>query len=185
MGKIVVSQFMSLDGVIEDPETWHFPYISDDMGEFLGKSVGEMEASLAGRKTYEDFASYWPHQSNDDPMAHKFNSIHKYVVSNTLKEGSWNPTTVISGNLDDIVASLHAVKAKHTGVIGMTGSATLVQSLLPTDVIDEYQLYLHPIVVGSGQRLFKDGLAQTGLKLASSQTFQSGVILLIYHRAES
>jgi dihydrofolate reductase len=182
MGKIVVSQFMSLDGVVEAPETWHFPYISDDMGESLGKNVGEMEASLAGRITYEGFASYWPHQSNDDPMAHKFNSIHKYVVSNTLKEGNWNPTTVISG---DIVAGLHAVKAKHTGVIGMTGSVTLVQSLLPTDVIDEYQLYLHPIVLGSGQRLFKDGLERTGLKLVSSQPFQSGVVLLTYHRAES
>jgi len=177
MRKITVSEFMSLDGVIEAPETWHFPYLSDDMQEVINEDIQASYAMLLGRLTYEAFAGYWPTQPGDGGgITDKLNSVPKYVVSKTLQKADWNNSTLIKDNVAEQISRL-------TGIVGVTGSATLVQWLMQNNLVDELRLMVHPIVVGKGRRLFKDGMPTSGLKLVESRTFKSGVILLIYQPA--
>ena len=152
MGFIKSSLFISLDGVIEAPETWHFPYFNDEMGAAVGQMMGEADATLLGRTTYEAFASYWPQADPADEMTATMNGARKYVVSNTLSEATWENSSVING---DVYASLAALK-EDTG-LSTTGSATLVRSLLEQGLVDELHLLVHPIVVGHGKKLFADG----------------------------
>ncbi|MBZ0317247.1 MAG: dihydrofolate reductase family protein [Anaerolineae bacterium] len=181
MRKIVVSEFISLDGVIESPENWHFPYVSDDMNAYIQEQIAAGSAALLGRKTYETFASFWPTQTNNEfGIADKLNSQPKYVVSTTLKKADWQNSTLISKNVMDEVAKL---KEQPGGFIACTGSATLVRSLLKAGLVDEMQLALHPIVVGRGLRLFEDGTEPFGFKLADLKRFDGGVVNLVYQKA--
>lgn len=184
MRKIIVSEFLSLDGVMEAPEEWHFPYISDDMQAHIQQQILAGDAALYGRVTYETFASYWPNaNSNEFGIADKLNSQPKYVVSTTLQKAGWNNTTVIGSNIAEEIRKL---KQQPGGDIAMTGSATLVQWMLEHGLIDELQLLVHPIVVGRGKRLFKDGMQKTaGLKLVEDQKFDSGVIYLRYQPVQA
>jgi dihydrofolate reductase len=167
-----------LDGVIEAPETWHFPYLSDDMQAFINEAINTADAFLYGRVTYAGFASFWPTQTeNEFGIADKLNNTPKYVVSTTLDKAEWNNATLIKGNLD---TEINKLKQQIAGTIAMTGSANLIQSLMEYGLVDEFQLLVHPIVVGNGKRLFNDGVKTTGLKLTASQTFSSGVIVLTY-----
>jgi dihydrofolate reductase len=176
--KIIVNEFLSLDGVMEAPHLWHFPYISADMQEYNIAQIMEPEAFLLGRVTYQEFAPFWPSQTDDQSgIADKLNSAPKYVVSTTLDKADWNNTTLIKANVLEEIAKL---KQQPGGNIGITGSATLVQSLLQAGLIDEYNLLVHLIVLGKGKRLFKEGLEKTGLKLAGTRTFNSGVVVLSY-----
>src|SRR5258706_1110376 len=178
MRKIIVSEFMSLDGVMEAPETWHFPYITDDMQEDIKANILALDAALYGRVTYETFAGFWPTQTgNEFGIADKLNNQPKYVVSSTLQKADWKNTTLIKKN---VVEEITRLKQQPGGSIGITGSATLIQSLMKTDLIDEIRLYIHPIVVAHGKRLFIDGMDTTGLKLASSRTFDSRDTVLTY-----
>jgi dihydrofolate reductase len=179
MGSIKASLFISLDGVIESPETWHFPYFDDAMGAAVGALMGGAEATLLGRHTYEEFAAHWPKADPADPMTAMMNGARKYVVSSTLTEATWENTTLVSG---DVAAELTALKA--TTHLGTTGSATLVRRLLEQGLVDELHLLVHPIVVGHGAKLFTDG-ATVPLKLISSDTFPSGVVHLVYAAAEN
>jgi dihydrofolate reductase len=149
MGFIKSGLFISLDGVIEAPETWHFPYFNDEMGAAVGQLMSEADATLLGRTTYEAFASYWPQADPADDMTAAMNGARKYVVSNTLSEATWENSLVING---DVYASLATLK-EETG-LSTTGSATLVRSLLEQGIIDELHLLVHPIVVGHGKKLF-------------------------------
>ena len=178
MGFIKSGLFISLDGVVEAPETWHFPYFDDQMGAAVGELMSGNDATLVGRHTYEAFASYWPTADPSDPMTATMNESRKYVVSNTLTEATWQNTTLVSG---DVAGELAALKADQR--IGTTGSATLVRWLLEQGLLDELHLLVHPIVVGHGQKLFTDG-ATVLLTLISSTTFDSGVLHLVYARAE-
>jgi dihydrofolate reductase len=163
---------------MEAPQNWHFPYISDDMQEAVNAQIHGSDALLYGRVTYEEFASFWPSQTqNEFGIADKLNNTPKYVVSSTLKTADWNNSTLIKGNVAGEIAKL---KQQPGGNIGMTGSATLIQILMQADLIDEYQLFVHPIVVGNGKRLFKDGATNSALKLVGNRTFSGGVILLTY-----
>jgi dihydrofolate reductase len=180
MRKIVAGLFISLDGVVGRPDQWHFPYFNDEMGEAVGSTMAESDTMLLGRKTYEEFASYWPQQPSDVPPADFMNETPKLVVSNTLTSADWQPTTVISG---DVVGQLNALKELPGKNIGITGSPTLVRSLLRDGVLDELRLLVHPIVVGEGQRLFDPSDGTIGLRLTSSTTFNTGVLHLIYERA--
>jgi dihydrofolate reductase len=180
MRKIVAGLFISLDGVVSRPDAWHFPYFNDEMGEAVGSTMAESDTMLLGRKTYEEFASYWPHQPSDVPPADFMNGTPKLVVSNTLTSADWEPTTVISG---DVVGQLNELKTQPGKNIGITGSPTLVRSLLRDGVLDELRLLVHPIVVGEGQRLFDPSDGMIGLRLTSSTTFKTGVLHLIYERA--
>ena len=178
MGFIKASLFISLDGVIEAPESWHFPYFDDQMGDVVGRLMGEAEATLIGRKTYDGFAAYWPDADPSDPTTDLMNNARKYVVSNTLTDPTWQNTTVING---DIAAEL--TRLKETTKLGTTGSASLVRWLVEQGLVDELHLLVHPIVVGHGEKLFTDG-ETVPLKLLSSTPFDSGVLHLVYTNAD-
>ena len=174
MGFIKSGLFISLDGVIEAPETWHFPYFNDEMGAVVGQLMGEADATLLGRVTYEAFASYWPQADPTDEMTATMNGARKYVVSNTLSEATWENSSVINGG---VYASLAALK-EDTG-LSTTGSATLVRSLLEQGLVDELHLLVHPIVVGHG-RSCSPTVRTVPLDLKSATTFETGVLHLVY-----
>ena len=179
MRKIVAGLFISLDGVVEAPETWHFPYFNDEMGDAVQSMMAGSDAMLLGRRTYEEFAAHWP--TSTDDFADFMNGTQKYVVSNTLTTADWQNSTLISG---DVVKELTLLKEQPGGNLSTTGSGTLVASLLREGLVDELHLLLHPIVVGTGKRIFDDG-SQVPLRLTSSTTFSTGVLHLTYERAES
>ncbi|MCC7206955.1 MAG: dihydrofolate reductase family protein [Anaerolineae bacterium] len=177
MRKIVVSEFVSADGVIEAPDTWQFPFQTEEMGAITERQIHEADAFLLGRVTYEIFAGYWPTQThNEFGVADKLNSAPKYVVSTTLEKASWNNSTQIKSNVMDEIRKL---KQQPGNVIGISGSATLVHSLLDAGLIDEIQMLVHPIVLGKGIRLFVDGY-RSPLKLADSKVLPKGVVFLSY-----
>jgi dihydrofolate reductase len=174
MGSIKSGLFISLDGVIESPETWHFDYFNDEMGAAVGALMSGNDAMLLGRKTYDGFAEFWPTADPDDPITGQMNSSQKYVVSNTLTEATWENSTIISGDVKTELAKL-----KQDKDLGTTGSAVLVSWLLEQGLIDELHLLVHPVVIGQGQKLFTDG-AKVPLSLISSTTFTTGVVHLVY-----
>lgn len=182
MRKIVAGEFVSLDGVMEAPDQWHFPYWSDEMGEVVGEQMADTDAMLMGRVTYQEFASFWPNQNEDEVEgAAHMNNTPKYVVSTTLDNtDEWQNSTLISGNVAEEIQKL---KDQPGGDISVTGSATLVQSLLRDGLLDELRLLVHPIVVGHGKRLFGDSVDKLGLELVDSRTFSTGVLYLTYRPA--
>jgi dihydrofolate reductase len=174
LGSIRSSLFISLDGVIESPETWHFDYFNDEMGAAIGELMSGNDGMLLGRQTYEEFAGYWPNADPGDPLTGQMNGAAKYVVSNTLTEATWENSTVVNG---DVPAEL--AKLKQDKRLDTTGSATLVRWLLEQGLLDELHLFVHPVVVGHGKKLFADG-AKVPLQLASATTFTTGVVHLVY-----
>lgn len=180
MRKVVAGLFMSLDGVVESPEKWHLSYWTDEMGEIIGGLMAQSDTLLLGRVTYQEFAAYWPSASPDEnPMASFMNDTPKYVVSSTLDTAEWNNSTVIKTN---VVEEISLLKHQAGANINITGSATLVASLLQNDLLDELHLLVHPIVVGKGKRLFKDDADQKRLELFDSKIFPNGVLSLAYRR---
>ena len=174
MRKVVVTEFVSLDGVMEEP-AWTFPYWNDEIAEFKGEESSASDALLLGRVTYQGFAAAWP--ESEDEGAHYFNSVRKYVVSGTLEEPlEWNNVTLIK---DDIVEEITNLKQQEGRDIAVHGSATLVQTLMRHDLVDRYRLLVYPVVVGKGKRLFEEGIPAT-LELLGSQSFSSGVVALVY-----
>ena len=189
MGKLVVTEFVSIDGVFEDPggsETyehggWTFEYDrGEDGNKFKLDELMEADVQLLGRVTYEGFAAAWP--SREGPFAEKLNNDPKYVVSTTLKDPEWQNTTVISGN---VVGEISKLKDETEGDILVAGSGTLVASLLEADLVDELRLMVFPTILGRGRRLFPDGIDRLKLALAESRTVgPDGVQVQIYRRAE-
>lgn len=178
MRKIFAGLFISLDGVVEAPETWHFPYFTDEMGEVVGAQMQRSGTMLLGRRTYEGFVEFWPNQDPEtEPAAAHMNETPKIVVSNTLTSADWQNTTLVGG---DVPAELARLKERPGQDIGITGSVTLVRSLLEHGLLDELSLLVHPIVVGKGMRLFEGESAQVPLRLLSSRTFDNGVLYLTY-----
>jgi dihydrofolate reductase len=183
MRKIVAGLFISLDGVVEAPEKWQLPYYNDEMSEAVWSLMAGSDTLLLGRVTYQEFASYFPHQSNDERTVEFMNNSTKYVVSSTLDSvDEWQNSSLLKG---DVVEEITKLKQQPGKNIGMSGSGTLVRSLLRDNLLDELYLLVHPIVVGSGKRLFPDGTPQKGLKLADSKTFSTGVFYLTYQPAET
>jgi dihydrofolate reductase len=187
MGRIVVTEFVSLDGVIEDPGGsedfkyggWAFEFKRGDEGDkFKLDETMASEALLLGRKTYEGFADAWP--SREGEFADKFNNMPKYVVSSTLSDPEWTNTTVVNGDLAQIASD---VKGKHDGDIVVHGSAQLVEGLLEHDLVDELRLMTFPVVLGAGRRLFGETSAKKPLRLGDSKTVGDGVAILVYERA--
>ena len=184
MGKIVVTEFVSLDGVMEDPGGaedykhggWTFQIERGPEGnQFKVDETMNSEALLLGRKTYEGFAAAWP--SRDGEFADKFNSMPKYVVSSTLESPDWSNTTVLGGDLAEEVAKL---REAHEGDVVVHGSPQLVQGLLEADLVDELRLMVFPVVLGTGKRLFGETSDKKPLRLVSSQTVGDGVSILVY-----
>jgi dihydrofolate reductase len=177
MRKIVVSEFLSADGVMEAPDTWQFPFQSEEMGAITGRQTNDTDAFLLGRVTYEIFAGFWPTMTNNEfGVADKYNSVPKYVVSTTLQKADWNNSTLIKSN---IIEEIRKLKQQPGGKIGIIGSAKLVHSLLDAGLIDEVQVLVHPLVLGKGVRLFADGYSSP-MKLVDSKTLPLGVVYLSY-----
>jgi dihydrofolate reductase len=188
MGKIVVTEFISLDGVIEDPggsETysrggWAFDFDRGADGDkFKMDELLEAEAQLLGRVTYEGFAAAWPEREDEAGFAKKMNEMPKYVVSTTLERAEWQNTTVLSGDPAEAIAQ---VRDEADGVVLVAGSATLVQTLVEHDLVDELRLMVFPVLLGKGKRLFPEGEAKRPLNLTEAKTVGDGVAILRYER---
>jgi dihydrofolate reductase len=176
MRKIVSGLFISLDGVIEAPNEWTGQWFNAELGQAIGSMIAAQDAMLLGRVTYDEFAAHWPHQSGD--MADNMNGSTKYVVSGTLKSADWQNSTLIPAAT--AVAAITELKQQPGKNIGMTGSATLVSSLLREGLVDELHLFVFPVVLGSGKRLFGTPGDQLPLELTGSATFETGVVQLTY-----
>ena len=180
--KVVAAEFVSLDGVMESPDKWHFPYFNEEMGQAVGEGFAAADAMLMGRVNYEEWAAYWPGQDpEENPMAAQMNSMQKYVVSTTLEEPlGWQNSTLINENVAEEIARL---KQGEGGDIVVSGSGALVRSLLQYGLLDELKLMIHPVVVGGGKRLFEEGGEHKELELVDSKTFATGVVYLTYRPA--
>jgi dihydrofolate reductase len=175
MRKIIVTEFLSLDGVMAEP-MWTFPYWNDETAAFKGEETSAGEPLLLGRVTYQGFAAAWPNRTDEDPGAAYFNGTRKYVVSTTLDTLEWNNSVLIK---DNIVEEIIKLKQEDGPDIVVHGSGKLIQTLMQNDLVDTYRLLVYPLVLGKGQRLFEDG-TKTNLKLVDSRTFSSGVVALVY-----
>lgn len=191
MRKIVVSEFVTLDGVIQDPGGvgeierggWNIPYVNDEFAKYKFDELSASDALLLGRVTYQGFAAAWPdasHTETGGDYATMMNSYPKYVVSTTLDQAAWNNSHLIKANVVEEVSKLKQQPGKDILVFG---SGELVQMLMQHGLIDEYHLQIHPVVLGSGKRLFRDG-STTNLRLVETQTFSSGVVALTYQPAQ-
>jgi dihydrofolate reductase len=191
MSKIVVSEFLTLDGVMQAPGDpnedrsggfdqggWQLAYFDDVFGKTMMDAFAAAGGMLLGRLTYENFARYWPNQPSDDPLAAAMNGFQKYVVSTTLTEPlAWQNSTLIKGDVAAEVARLREQPGKEIQVIG---SGEQVQTLIASDLVDSYRLMVHPLVLGNGKRLFRDGTTSTKLQLVNSTTTTTGVLILDY-----
>jgi len=191
MKKLVVGTFLTLDGVMQapgDPQEdteggfkhggWQMPYFDDESGRIMDENIAATDGLLLGRKTYQIFAAYWPTAPADDSMAKRLNSIPKYVVSTTLDKVEWNNSTLIKGNIAEEIAKLK--KQPGSGILSVTGSGKLAQTLMQYNLVDEYELWINPIVLGSGKRLFADGIVPINLNLVNTRTTSTGVMILTY-----
>jgi dihydrofolate reductase len=191
MGEVVVSMFVTLDGVMQSPGMpeedrdsgfehggWQVPYFDDETGQVMVEDISRFDALLLGRRTYEIFATYWPHVSDDDPIAAKLNRAPKYLASRSLHTAEWQNTTILGGEIADEVARL---KLEYDE-IAVSGSGNLVQTLLREDLVDRLSLWIYPVLLGSGKRLFADGTVPAALRLVDSTTYGNGAVRLIYER---
>jgi dihydrofolate reductase len=188
VGRIVVTEFVSLDGVMEAPgggenyehAGWTFEIDRGEEGDkFKFDELMEADAQLLGRVTYEGFAAAWPTFTDEVGFADKMNAMPKYVVSSTLESADWNNSTILTG---DFVAEIEKLKDEVDGVILVAGSAQLVQALVEHDLVDELRLMVFPVVLGSGKRLFGDTTDKKSLELADSKVVGDGVAILTYRR---
>jgi dihydrofolate reductase len=189
MRKIAITEFISVDGVIEDPGGsedyahggWSFNYSHPEGMKFKLDEVNDFDAFLLGRVTYEGFAAAWPGRKDEQGFADRINSMPKYVVSESLASADWNNSHIIKG---DVAAEVAKLKEGSGGDIMVAGSRTLSRFLIEHDLIDEYRLMMHPVLLGSGKRLFADDLAETRpLKLTHCQQLPTGTLILKYEPA--
>jgi dihydrofolate reductase len=179
MRTITASYFISLDGVVDAPQAWHFPYANDEMMAVVGAALEGVDALLLGRHTFEEWKAFWPGQSGF-PLADFMNDTHKYVATSTLTHLGWGPSTIVDG---DVVAKVRDLKQQPGGTIAINGSGTLARHLLAAGLIDELHLMVHPLVVGTGKHLFEHGGEPVGLDLASQHLFSNGVAFRVYRPA--
>jgi dihydrofolate reductase len=193
MRKLVVTEFMSLDGVVQAPGDaeedtkggfrhggWQRPYFDEVFMQHAAEGMAETDAQLFGRKTYDVMAAFWPSVGDEDPFARHLNSVPRYVASRTMTEAAWSGTTVLN---EDVAAQVREIKQQDGGAISVLGSADLVQTLIAHDLVDEYSLAVHPIVLGSGKRLFRDADQVRKLELVDASPTSTGVLLTTYRPA--
>jgi dihydrofolate reductase len=184
MRKITAGLFISLDGVVENPQDWHFPYFNEEMGEAVDAQMRSADTLLLGRRTYDSFAGAWPERERaggeDAAFAKKLGDARKIVVSTQEFQFTWRNSERLQGDLVEAVTALK--KEPSASDIAMSGSVSLVRRLLAAGLLDELRLLVHPIAVGKGMRLFEDMDAPLPLKLISSETFATGVVQLTYRR---
>jgi dihydrofolate reductase len=196
MRRVIINEQLTLDGVMQGPGApdedrsggfehggWAMPYFDEVMGEAAGEGMGSAGGLLLGRMTYEIFAAYWPKQGDDVPFASFLNSVPKYVASRTLREPlEWNNSHLLKGDVGEAVRRL---KEEDGGDLVVLGSGDLAQTLFEEGLIDVYELWIDPVVLGIGKRLFREGGPKTALKLAGSKTSSTGVAMLTYHPADA
>jgi dihydrofolate reductase len=187
MRKIIANLFISLDGVVEEPGNWHFPYFNDEMGAAVDAVLGNADTMLLGRKTYDDHAGAWPEREaaggEDAEFAKVLGDARKIVVSHQRPELSWRNSELLEGDLVEGVTALKNEQGE--GNIAMSGSISVVRQLLAAGLLDELHLLVHPIAVRKGMRLFDEGDTSIPLELLSSQAFSTGVLHLVYGPAEA
>lgn len=195
MRKVIVSTFLTLDGVMQAPGGadedrsggfehggWRMPYFDEVAGNAVGEAMASSGGFLLGRKTYEIFAGFWPSAPDDDQAAAMMNNLPKFVVSTSLKEPlQWSNSTLIKGDIAEEIAKLKQQPGQDLQVVG---SGELAQTLMQHSLVDQYHLLIHPIVLGSGKRLFREGNAAIPLKLVDSKTSSTGVLILTYQPGE-
>jgi dihydrofolate reductase len=181
MRKITAGLFISLDGVVEAPDQWHFPYFNEEMGAAVDATLGAADTVLFGRKTYDSFAGAWPEREEaggeDAGFAKALGDARKIVVSNRKLEFTWRNSEQLAG---DLIESVTALKNEPGGNIALSGSVSVVRQLLAAGVLDELDLLVHPIAVRTGMRLFDESETPIPLRLISSETFETGVLNLAY-----
>lgn len=190
MAELFVDMFTSLDGVIQGPGSptenteggfkqggWQAPYLDEESGELMTRNIERTDALLLGRKTYEIFAAYWPNAAKDR-ISTKLNAVPKYVASRTLKQVDWHNASLIEG---DVAKEVPKITQKH-GEVHVIGSADLLQTLLKHDLVDHFNLWVYPVILGEGKRLFTPGAMPSALELVRSATFSKGAVLLEYKR---
>ena len=184
MRKVVASEFLTLDGVMGLPERWNLAYFNDEMGQAIGEGFAAADAMMMGRVLYEEWSAFWPEQDpQENPFAAQMNGIQKYVVSTTLEEPlGWQNSTLIKENVAEEIEKLKNQPGKD---IVISGSATLVRSLLDYGLLDELKLMVHPILVGGGKRLFDEEAETKPLELVDSKIFSTGVLYLTYRPARN
>ena len=193
-GKLTLTTFLTLDGVMQAPGGpnedqsgnfqhggWLVPYVDDVMFRIVGQRFGNADAFVLGRKTYQIFAAYWPRITDPaDPVASALNRLPKYVASKTLQKTEWHNSSLIRGDLAEQVAEL---KHRYPREIQIHGNGDLAQTLIARDLVDEYHLWLYPVILGTGKRLFVSGTVPAALTLAETTTTSTGVVVSIYRRA--
>jgi dihydrofolate reductase len=193
MGNVIVNEFLTLDGVMQSPGYdgedrrggfehggWQPPYFDDAAGKAVIGGIQEADGLLLGRRTYEIFAAHWPNQPDDDPLAPTLNALPKYVASTTLQEPlEWTNSTL----LGDVTKDVAKLREDSGGDLLVIGSGELVKTLMDYGLVDEYRLMIHPLILGSGRRLFPDGSMKVPLRLVDSSTTTQGVLILTYRPA--
>ena len=191
MRKLIINEQVSLDGVMQAPGApdedttggfahggWAMPYFDDALGEAAGEGMGKAGGLVLGRRTYEIFAAYWPNQGDDVPFAGFLNSVPKHVASRTLREPlEWNNARLLQG---DVVEAVKALKEEDGGDLVVLGSGALAHTLNENGLIDEYSIWMYPVVLGGGKPLFREGLSKVEFKLVDSSTSTTGVVMLTY-----
>ena len=185
MRRITAGLFIALDGVVADPQNWHFPYFNDEMGAAVSDQMGTADTMLFGRTTYEGFAAAWPEREHaggpDAEMARHFGDIRKIVATHRGIDLQWRNSEVLQG---DLIESVTALKQEPGGDIGLSGSVSIVRQLLSAKLIDELHLLVHPIAMRSGMRLFEEADTPLPLTLLRSATFKTGVVHTVYGPGE-
>ena len=192
MGELVVNTFVTLDGVMQAPGLpsedteggfqhggWQAPYLDEESGRVITEHYAGMDALLLGRRTYEIFAPYWSQGPADVPFTEMVNAVPKYVASRTLDHVDWDRSSLLEGDVGDAVERL---KGEH-GQVHVAGSGDLVQTLLARDLVDRINLWVYPVVLGTGKRLFAEGSVPAAHRLVESRAFPLGAVLLVYERA--
>ncbi|HYN99734.1 MAG TPA: dihydrofolate reductase family protein [Actinomycetota bacterium] len=193
MRNLVVGTFVSMDGVMQGPGWpeedrdggfdlggWTVNYWDQMMGEVMDGQMSKSDGLLLGRRTYEIFAAHWPHAGDEDPTAAQLNNVRKYVATRTLDKVEWNNSTILQGDVAEAVAR---IKEEPGGEIHVTGSCNLIQTLLRNDLVDRFVLWIFPVVLGSGKRLFGEGAVPVGFTCVDTKVSTTGVIIATYEKA--
>jgi dihydrofolate reductase len=182
--RLVVTENITANGVIEFVDDWFDPGDQDDLHDLFAVMKGQMAREsglILGRKTFEEFRGYWPHQTDDaSGSAAHLNRVPKYVVSSSMGDPGWSNSIVLTGELEDEIAALKAQSGG--GELGLTGSISVVHALMRADLVDEYRLFVYPVLSSRGRNLMPDGLAPRQLTLADTTTFRSGIVLQVYSK---
>jgi dihydrofolate reductase len=178
MRKLIVTEYLTLDGVFEEPGHWSFEYFNDEAMQYKRDELFSSDVQLLGRVTYEGFAKAWPTMPDTGDFGERMNSMPKYVVSTTLTNAEWQNSTIISKNVAEEIKKLKDQSGQN---ILVAGSGKLVHTLMQNDLVDEFRFMIHPLILGSGKRLFPEGTEKCKLTLVETRAFKSGIVVLHYH----